>query len=465
MLSQKLEVKLKQEQKLTQKLIQKLELIPLNSTELDNLIENEQMINDFIEVTPKENISENRKDDNEEIEPGLDIEKEVLYSQNDWESLKKSKRKKFEGKTSFLENIPEKSEKDFRDYLKDEIIIYDFSEIEKEIADYIIEMLDSKGYLKYYPEVLAQLLTKRGDVLKEKEEEVKKIIKIIQNIGRGGFATFDLKEYFIFQYNQKKLKNTVLKKIIEEHIENFSKNKIKVIINKLNINYERLQEEIKYIKNNFYPYPAWGFADKEVEYIKPDATICEDGTIIIHGKYKKINIMNEKDFENYLNKVKDKKSRNFLKKQYEKAKELASNFNSRNQLLENILKIVYERQNNFFRGGSLKALTQTEVAHTLNVHVSTISRGVNRKYVRIPSGIMEIADFFVNISTGETSKDEAMNFIKKIINNENPKKPLSDDGIARKLSKDYNVDIKRRTVTKYREKLNIGSSRQRKRFN
>jgi len=98
------------------------------------------------------------------------------------------------------------------------------------------------------------------------------------------------------------------------------------------------------------------------------------------------------------------------------------------------------------------------------VNVSTISRAVGGKYIRVPNGMMKAGDFFVNIATGDTSRDETLMRLLEIIQNEDKKKPLSDDAISKRLKEKFDIDIKRRTVTKYREMENIPSSRERKEF-
>jgi len=465
-LNQKLELKLKQEQKLTQKLIQKLELIPLTNTEIDTLIENETMTNDFlkaVEEKSKKEEAEDKSDDNDySIEKEYDIDKDVLYSQNDWEDIKKTKRKKVESKTDFLENIPQDEFSDFKKQLKDELSLKLIDEELKKICIFIIELLDSQGFLQYSLDTVADLLSKKNENREKLMHYVEKAVDIVKNLEPGGFGSLNPAEFLLFQYNKKNIEKPLLKEMLTDYIDDIAKNKILNISSKLGVTPNDIQKNIDYIRKSFKPYPAWGIATENTEYIKIDATITENGNIIMHTKYRQLDVMDKEAFEKYISKFDDKKTVEFLKKQYEKASLLVENYYSRKSLFEQILNVIYERQKSFFEGGHLSALTQTEMSEILGVNVSTVSRAVNGKYIRIPSGIYEVASFFVNISTGDTSQDEAINVIKKIISEENKKKPLSDDDIASILKKEHNIDIKRRTVTKYREKEGIPSSRQRR---
>ena len=465
-LNQKLELKLKQEQKLTHKLIQKLELIPLTNTEIDTLIENETMTNDFlkaVEEKSKKEEAEDKSDDNDySIEKEYDIDKDVLYSQNDWEDIKKTKRKKVESKTDFLENIPQDEFSDFKKQLKDELSLKLIDEELKKICIFTIELLDSQGFLQYSLDTVADLLSKKNENREKLMHYVEKAVDIVKNLEPGGFGSLNPAEFLLFQYNKKNIEKPLLKEMLTDYIDDIAKNKILNISSKLGVTPNDIQKNIDYIRKSFKPYPAWGIATENTEYIKIDATITENGNIIMHTKYRQLDVMDKEAFEKYISKFDDKKTVEFLKKQYEKASLLVENYYSRKSLFEQILNVIYERQKSFFEGGHLSALTQTEMSEILGVNVSTVSRAVNGKYIRIPSGIYEVASFFVNISTGDTSQDEAINVIKKIISEENKKKPLSDDDIASILKKEHNIDIKRRTVTKYREKEGIPSSRQRR---
>jgi|GEM_PF-5310836 len=463
-LSQSLQLKLKQELKLSQKLIQKLELIPMTNFELEEMIENESMINDFLET---EKAPEENDDSKEEISDTLDMDKDVLYSQKDWETVRRSKGSRNSGsgsKSSFLENISDDEVDSLKEHLKDEIVIKNLSRREDELAHYFIGMLDVKGFLRYEDQHLTELLIKKDEDTDRLNEKVKKVRNMIMNISPYGAASHDVDQYLRFMYSISDIKDEILEEILEHYLEEISKNRIGFVASKIKAGPKRVVESLERLRDNVRPYPSFGFVESKIEYVKPDATIEADGTIIIHSRFRKVRSINEERFNNYLKRFNDKKTIRFLKKQFEKSKELVENYNSRNNLFEEILKIIYSRQKRFFSGGPLEGLKQVEVADMLDVNVSTISRTVSGKYIRVPSGMMRAGDFFVNIATGETSRDETLMRLLEIIEKEDKRRPLSDQAISKRLKEQFDIDIKRRTVTKYREMENIPSSRERKEF-
>ncbi|MCK9224338.1 MAG: hypothetical protein M0R46_15615 [Candidatus Muirbacterium halophilum] len=468
MFNQSLELKLKQEQKLTQKLIQKLELIPMTNIELDNLIENELMINDFLKASsPETNNAEIPKEDGNTqiIEENYDVDKEFLYAQNDWEDIRKRNTKNYDfvgEKNSFLENIPEKATDSFKKYINSELILKLENDEERDIAYFLVELLDSKGFLLYETEKACSLMIKRGENIEEKYKVVTKVRNIMMSIEPFGTGSHNIKEYLLTQIKMRNIENLLLKNIVNDYLEEISRNRIQYISTKTGYSVEEVQLSLNELRDKIPPYPSFGFAVDNTEYIKPDASIDNDGNIVIHSKYRRIWTIDLEKYKINISKYKDKETKKFMKKQYEKACELVNNYYSRNNLFEDLLKIIYREQKRFFQGGPLNPLKQIDVADELGVNVSTISRIANGKYVRTSFGTMSVGDFFVNISVGDVSSDESMIRLKEIIDGEDKKNPLSDEDIMIILNKKYNIDIKRRTVAKYRDKLGILSSRQRK---
>ncbi len=462
-LSQNLVLKLKQEQRLSQKLIQKLELIPMNNAELEEMIENEMMVNEFLEGDVKE---DRVSDNSEEYDDAYDSDREVIYSQNDWGDIRKkggTKNISSGPRLNFLENIPQ-YENDFRQHIRDEIALLGLTPEQEKVAEFILELLDVKGFLPYDLDTLTDLMITSGENRDEKQAELDHILGLIRNIQPYGISCFGLSDYFRLLYSKGDYNDPVLFSVIDEYLDEISNNRLGFVAARLDVGVDEIKKRIDFIRENWRPYPAYGFVCEDIDYIKPDATITEDGDIIMHSRFRRLDIRRREILESRLKKYKDRKSRNFLKRQYEKAREMVNNYNSRNSLFEDILINIYKRQKSFFSGGTLNPFRQTDLAEKLGVNVSTISRAVNGKYIRTPRGMMEASEFFVNVSTGDISSDEAMTRIKEIVEDEDKKRPLSDDRIMKILEENFNISIKRRTVAKYREKMNIPSSRQRKEF-
>ncbi|NPB08682.1 MAG: RNA polymerase factor sigma-54 [Aquificae bacterium] len=195
---------------------------------------------------------------------------------------------------------------------------------------------------------------------------------------------------------------------------------------------------------------------------KVDAVIEEDGNDLVVYLYEDfIEVdLNEEYLELY--RRARGKVKGFLREAYERYEALRKALSIRRENLRKILEIVRDVQEDFLRGrGNLRSLSLKDVAGELGVHESTVSRIINSKYVKTPVGTYPLRFFFVRETAGGLSQDELMSLIKEIIESEDPRKPYSDEQIARIL-RERGLKVARRTVTKYREMLGIPSSRERR---
>ncbi|MFW5782684.1 MAG: hypothetical protein ACOCWO_05280, partial [Candidatus Muiribacteriaceae bacterium] len=200
-LSQNLVLKLKQEQRLSQKLIQKLELIPMNNAELEEMIENEMMVNEFLEGDVKE---DRVSDNSEEYDDAYDSDREVIYSQNDWGDIRKkggTKNISSGPRLNFLENIPQ-YENDFRQHIRDEIALLGLTPEQEKVAEFILGLLDVKGFLPYDLETLTDLMLTSEDAREKKKAELDHILGLIRNIQPYGISCFGLSDYFRLLYSK-----------------------------------------------------------------------------------------------------------------------------------------------------------------------------------------------------------------------------------------------------------------------
>ncbi|MEC1696509.1 RNA polymerase factor sigma-54, partial [Schinkia azotoformans] len=161
---------------------------------------------------------------------------------------------------------------------------------------------------------------------------------------------------------------------------------------------------------------------------------------------------------------------NYLTEKYEHLNWLQKSIEKRKTTLVRVMQAIIDKQNDFFQKGTsyLKPLTIKEIAESVELHDSTVSRAVNGKYVQTPHGLFELKYFFTSsISTNgndEISSEIVKDLIVEIVKNENKSKPLSDQKILDILSANEGLTLTRRTVTKYREQLGVPSSSKRKRY-
>ncbi|GIO24665.1 RNA polymerase factor sigma-54 [Oceanobacillus sp. J11TS1] len=233
--------------------------------------------------------------------------------------------------------------------------------------------------------------------------------------------------------------------------------------------YEITEEDAKRLITNMklcHPNPGKLLEDTETEFIIPEASVFkEDGEwhlSFFHWSSPSIQIR-----EDIMRMDMPKEGKEFLKEKKKELEMLEQAIQYRGKTLEQVLRIIVNKQLPFFEQGiaALQPLTLQDIADALDLHVSTISRAISHKYVQTDSGILQVKYLLQR----ETRKGEGVarivvkQYVKEIIDKEDPTQPLSDEKIRRKLEELYQVRVARRTVMKYREELNIPSSSKRKR--
>ena len=444
-------IELTQSQKLimTSQLRQSLKILNMNKVELESEIIKEVESNPLLEA-----------EKNSEI----DWEQYISYIDNT------RKYNNFENvfhtnNEINLENII-KSNSNIYDDLKFQLSLYKLDNLEKVICEYIIDSLDEDGYLKISDCEITELLNVDEDILK-------KCLTKVQNLEPSGVGARNLEECLIIQLNNIGIYNEVLENIIKYDLKLIASNKYKDICKKYKITLQEYKKFYELIKG-LNPKPCEGYFSNENKfiYVQPDVIVEK-----IENEF--ITYINEKDSyklkinnfykEVLINSKEDKDAKDFIKERLNSALTLIKNIDSRKSTILKISESIVNNQKEFFNKGVkyIKPMTMKDLAEELNCHESTISRGVNGKYMLTPFGTYEFKYFFN--SSIETDNDEAIssisikNMIREKIKSEKKDNPLSDDKIS-KLLKEQGINVARRTVTKYREELGILSSSKRKKF-
>jgi len=349
--------------------------------------------------------------------------------------------------------------KSLTDHLLEQLRLTDLNEKDKEIGYHIIMNLNDDGYLKGDSEEqdLIGLIAIQAKAL---EEDVLRVLKIIQEFDPPGIAARNYKECLIIQARHCKNSDLIIK-VIENHMQDLERKRYPVIAKALNISEEAVRE-IEKIISGFNPKPGAAFNTPEPEYITPDVEIYKS-----NGEFKvrllKDNIPRVYINRDYLGLMKrrgrDPNSK-FIRNNYKLAKIFLNALNDREKRIRQVAEIILERQREFFEKGEghLKPLLEKEIAAQIGVGISTVSRIFNSKYILTPFGIYPMKYFirqpFGNVENETISNDVVKNLVKKMIDEEDPKYPLKDDEIVRRLSR-QNINISRRTVAKYREAMGI----------
>ncbi|WP_201786599.1 RNA polymerase factor sigma-54 [Clostridium tepidiprofundi] len=358
--------------------------------------------------------------------------------------------------------------KTLKESLKEQLLYLNTDENMKKICVYVIESLDERGYLGSTVDEIASEL----GVSVQKTE---KAISIVQGFEPCGVAARDIKECLKIQLKNKGIIDDKIYFIVDNCLEYLANNKYAQMAKKLNITTKKAQEYGDIIKS-LEPKPSRGFYNgEETKYIVPDAYINKIGDeyyiimnddiipkLNINSKYKQIINSSKTEYDDEIV--------DYVKNKINSAIFLIKSIEHRKNTLYTVLQEIIKIQKDYFDYGSsyLKPMTLKDISDAIGIHESTVSRAIKDKYIRTNNTTIKIKDLFTagiySRNGGESiSRTSVKGMIEDIINKEDKRKPLSDEKISRIL-KEKNMNISRRTVTKYREELGIVSSSKRRRY-
>lgn len=482
MLNQKLQLKLSQ--KLSPQQIQLMKLIQLSTLEF------EQRLSTEIEENPAlDTINENQEKENDDFELEDNFENEDVNNDeidiSDYLSDDDIPEYNLRSNNYSEENetaIPYASGTSFNQYLKSQLHSFSFNEKDLKIAEFIVGSLDQFGYLRRdLIDISDDLAFSLG--IDANENQIQKNLDKIYLLDPPGVGAKNLQECLLIQLKRKKYTKQISNaiKITEDLFDEFSKRHFDKVKSKLNISSDELKESISEIEK-LNPKPGGGYN----ENIKINSSIVPDFTIeIIDGEIKlKLNSRNAPDLyvsEEYKNmlsgysesKEKTKSQKDavlFIKQKLDSAKWFIEAIKQRNQTLIMTMSAIINFQKEYFLSGDekkLKPMILKDIAEEITMDISTISRVANSKYVDTPYGIKLIKSFFsegIKNSKGEDiSTIEVKKTLESIIDNEDKKKPFTDDQLTKLLNKE-GYPIARRTVAKYREMIGASVARLRRKL-
>ena len=430
-----LNLKLSQSIKLTPLLQQSIKLLHASQSELNDLIEEYLSDNFFLSTKDKTLLSKkNSQSQNSSHEIYYDIFKSEIKNQS------------------------------LKEYLVENIAIFNFGNEDQLTISYLIDSIDENGYLTESLEGIRNSIPIKK---KPKIQQIEKLLKLIQNSTHPGIGARNLNECLIIQLEL--IEN-------QDQICSLAKILVKTNLNTLaNKNYASLKKSLKCsdidlekviaLIKNLNPKPGLIFQKEDrTSYITADVFIKKENDKWVTSLNEENNIKLKliENAQNIINTSPD----NELKEKFQEAKWLIKNLNERSISILRVAREIMQNQIDFLENGesSINSLTLKKIAYDLELHESTISRISTNKFIATPHGIYEMK-FFFNSSVGKDGDDfssrSLLNKINFLISNENPKKPYSDSEICKILNED-GIEIARRTVAKYRIKLKILPSTQRK---
>lgn len=463
-----------------------VKLLELPAIELEDRIHAELLENPALEEGKEENTADEYSDDHASEENNTDNEYDSLddyLTEDDIPDYKLQENNRSKGDQ--VEEIPFSDITSFYEILRDQLRERNLTDHQQELAEYLIGSLDDDGLLRKSLDSISDELAIYVGVNTD-EKELEEILSIIQDFDPAGIGARSLQECLLLQIRRKDGHsnpiNALEERIITDCYEEFTRKHWDKIIKRLDINEEILEEAITEItKLNPRPGASLGEAiGRNLQQIVPDFIIetFDDGMISISLNNRNIpELRMSRDFtemveehtKNKANQSKEsKEAMMFLKQKMDAAQGFIDAIKQRQNTLMTTMEAIVNLQKPFFLEGDeslLKPMILKDIAEQTGLDISTISRVSNSKYAQTNYGIYPLKFFFsdgyITEDGEEMSVREIRKILKECIDNEDKKKPLTDDEIA-EILKEKGYPIARRTVAKYRQQLNIPVARLRK---
>ncbi|HPP05906.1 MAG TPA: RNA polymerase factor sigma-54 [Syntrophorhabdaceae bacterium] len=467
-------LELKQTQKLqavlTPQLQQAIKLLQMSQLELIEAIEQELKENPMLEIAEEKPADEEQESKDTELQSETE---EAAFEKDDIEeflerySPSDDTSEREEKESINYENIVRKTS-NLRDYLRWQAGLSDFSINERLIAEWIIENINDNGYLAY-------TLDEISKVSNYQVTELEAVLKKIQRFDPPGVGARDVKECILIQYEMKqeelkKEPDPIFIDIVKNFFSMLQENNFKAVAKKSGYAIEKIKEVFDLIKT-FDPKPGRNYSDEQAPYIIPDVYVVktEEGFEVFLNEEDIPELqLNRYYMELNFDKNINSETKKYIKNKIKQAEWFIKSLKQRQKTLYLVAKSIVEHQLSFFEKGLkfLRPLNLKDIAKELNIHESTVSRITTNKYMSTPHGIYEMKFFFpsgINKDQGDMlSTNVVKDLIKELIEKEDRRNPLTDDEIVAILKEEKGINIARRTVAKYREILNIASSRARK---
>ena len=458
-----LKLQVKQTQTLSQRMIQSAEILQMTSQELNTYINELALENPVIDIVEPPTAEEQRESiEQQEWLNSFNEENYYLYQRQNNDD-------DYDFKSSW--NINTDDGETLQDYLWSQLITENFTDQETEIIKFMLECLDNKGYLEESTETIAAYFG-------TDTETVEDLLSDLQALDPSGVCARTLEECLKLQLERRDMLTPVLESIIDNCLEMVAKNQIPAIARKLRLSPTETAGYCQIIKS-LNPKPGVSFSSRDqLRYIIPDVTIVKFKdhfdillnesmypTIELNSYYRQMNQNPESsELKEYLgNKI----------RQAEWVKQCVT---QRGKTLMQVSRAILEHQEEFFTFGPahLNPLRLADIAQELDIHESTVSRAVSKKYLQCSWGVYPMNFFFSrSVAVQESSSSESgtqsvtaadiKRVLREIIEEENKKKPYSDRLLGEKLA-ERGISISRRTVAKYREEEGIADASGRKEY-
>ena len=451
-----LNLQTKQNQSMSQRMIQSIRILQMTSQELESYIDELALENPAMDV---------EKSAGESIDAYYQLY--AIQEQNRYLTQRQNNDDDYDPKGSW--NILTDRGDTLRDHLLAQLDLKAFSRTEVLILYYLLENLDGRGYLTED----AAFVAEQYDV---ETEDVERLIHCLQALEPVGICARNLSECLRLQLAASGQLDDALEQILGECLELVAKNKYAAIAGKLGITAAKAAWYGALIRS-LDPKPGSRFYHQDdARYIVPDTYIYRTGdrfTISLNSADTPTICVNSY-YQSLCRDTDDAEAREYLQEKIQQAQWLSKCITQRQVTLQRVSEEIFRRQTAFFIHGPdhLQTMKMSEVADAIEMHESTVSRAIDKKYVQCDYGVFPMQYFFQRKATARNTRAVAFDeqsftstdvkrMLREIIETEDPKKPFSDRILGEKLQ-ERGVSISRRTISKYREEAGIPDASGRK---
>ena len=469
---------LRTEQRLIQspQMIQAMKILQCPMQDLLEQIEQELSDNVFLEVTEGTENTESSADaqtngevpessDTTTFEENLEAQIDQLEERADYPgSGARPNQEEADRRYEILLNTARDSES-LADHLLEQIGVMSLSNELVVVVEHLIFSLDNDGRLWETAEQVADDLMVPIPLAEE-------AISLIRGLDPAGIGARSLQDCLLIQLDRLSFVPPLARTLVAHHLDDLAFNKLPKIARETKATTESIKESWEFLRTHLNPHPGAEFNSSSGSVVTPDVVVEEeDGRFRVRSRRGDVpELRISPTYRRMLKEAKhDPKIAEFLKRKIDAAKWFIESIHQRQNTITRIATEIVKRQSEFLRKGvqALKPMKMQDIADTVGVHISTVSRAVSGKYIQTPQGILELKRFFSGgtmTDSGEVLSQQAVKqLLEGIVGEENKAQPFSDDRLVDLLA-EKGVHIARRTVTKYRKALGIESSSRRKEY-
>lgn len=443
-------IDLKQKQVLSQQMLQSMEILQMSAQELETYITELSMENPTIELP-------------DSFQEKTDSGQEDIQRRMDWlESTDQQNRVYYQQERSAQDmqtdwHDSRDLQESLSDYLFAQLMLADYTQTQREILEFMILSLDSRGY---FTENIADVAAH----FSVEEDVILNLLADIQKLDPAGVGARDLKECLLLQLARRKNMSPLPEQIIRCHLEDVAKNHLHIIARKLGVSPEEVFDACREIQS-LNPKPGNSFSNREqLRYITPDAFVVklEDHFEILINESRNEGFTISDYYQNMLKQTTDRETQDYLREKLSQAQWVNNCIAQRGSTLSRVVHALVEKQREFFLygAGHKCPMRLTDLADMLDLHESTVSRALRGKYLQCTWGVFPLNYFLTSVSTvtvdyaEEKAPEQMKQMIRELIEAEDKRKPLSDQAISDRL-RERQISLSRRTVNKYRTEMGI----------